>query len=100
MHAVQTDPSALAHASEEMRSNVRMVQEAITCTRGDFFESCTDEMKNNEEIVMDAVMHWGMNLAYASDEMKNNAAIVMTALQNEGSRLDHASEEMKSSGAD
>ena len=55
----------------------------------------SDELKNNEEIVMAAVKNDGIALFSASDNMKNNKKIVLQAVQKKGRVFFGASDELR-----
>ena len=55
----------------------------------------SDELKNDKNIVMEAVKQYGGALYFASDELKNDKSIVMEAVKQDGSALDFASDELK-----
>ena len=55
----------------------------------------SDELKNDKEVVMAAVNHYGYNLKYASDELKGDKEVVIAAVTNHKCNLQFASDEMK-----
>ena len=54
-------------------------------------EYASDRLKNNKEIVLEAVKQNGLALEYASDRLKNNEEIVVTAIKQYESALQFAS---------
>jgi hypothetical protein len=56
----------------------------------------SDELKNDKDIVMEAVKSGGNGLKYASEKLKNDINVVFAAIKNHPFSLEHASEEMKS----
>ena len=62
---------------------------------GDMLQFATDNIKNDYEIVFQAVRLSVHALNYASDDMKNNYEIVFRAVQNDGNALEYASDDMK-----
>ena len=52
-------------------------------------------LKENQEVVLAAVMQNGMALEYASDRLKNNIDVVLAAVIQNGEALYYASDEWK-----
>ena len=55
----------------------------------------SDELKNDREIVLEAVTSKGQVLKYASHELKNDREIVFAAVKSEAEALQYASEELR-----
>jgi hypothetical protein len=58
-------------------------------------EYASDRIKNDREVILNAVKHNGKALCFASEQMKNDRDIVITAVQNCGFALRHASKNLR-----
>jgi hypothetical protein len=62
---------------------------------GGLLHYASNRLKNNYDIVKEAVKNSWFNLRYASEELKNNKEIVTIAVAQDGCALEYASEELK-----
>jgi len=53
------------------------------------------ELRNNKEVVLEAVKQYGWALKYASDELRANKEVVIEAVKQDGYALRFASDELK-----
>jgi len=97
MAAVTENGCALRFASDEMKNNHRVVIAAIkpcesrgTGTTSMFFSEeefhcealdyASDNLKSNEDFLVDALSYNGLALRFASEDMRNNERIVIAAI--------------------
>merc|ERR1712228_861283 len=55
----------------------------------------SEDMENNEKVVLAAVQQDGLSLVFASEDMKNNEKVVLAAVQQDGRSLKYASEDVR-----
>ena len=60
----------------------------------DAFEQCSDEMKDDEAVVLAAVNYCGSSLQHASERLKDNLKIVKVADDEDIDALGYASERL------
>jgi hypothetical protein len=82
MQAVRVNGSYIRYAVN-IRNDNDLVTEAIK-TFGAALEYASDLLKNDETIVLSAIQQNSGNLLFASPELKRNREIVMTAISNYG----------------
>jgi CxxC motif-containing protein len=84
----------LHYASNRLKNNYDIVKEAV---KNSWFNLryASEELKNNKEIVTIAVAQDGCALEYASNNLKNDKKIVTIAVAQDGCALEYASEELK-----
>ena len=58
-------------------------------------EYASEQLQNDEEVVLAAVTDCGVALQYASDKLQNDKAIVLAAVSQDGNAFDHASEDLQ-----
>ena len=62
---------------------------------GGYLEDALEELKNDKEVVMEAVRDEWRALEYASEELRGDKELVMEAVRNDGRALEYASEELR-----
>ena len=93
MSAVKNNGLALNQASDEVKNDEEVVMSAEKreIYNGLALHHASDEVKNNKEVVMLAVKNNGLALKHASDELKNDKEIVMSAVKQDGRAFQYAS---------
>lgn len=86
--------SPLQFASDRLKNDKEIVLEAVKAN-GYALQFASDELKSDKEIVLKAVKESGYALKYASDELKNDIEIVLEAVKENGYALKYASDELK-----
>ena len=76
-----------------------IVMTALVRMCGGYLEFASDELKNTESVVLEAVTEFGLSLQYASDEMKNTQSVVLAAVKEFGFSLEFASDAMQNTQA-
>jgi CxxC motif-containing protein len=94
---VKNNGLALNQASDEVKNDEEVVMSAVKreIYNGLALHHASDEARNDKEVVMLAVKNNGLALHHASDEIKNDKEVVMLAVKNSGSALNQASDEVK-----
>ena len=84
----------LQYLSEELKNDRDVVMEAL---KKDSFalEYASEDLKKDKEIVKTAIEKRGLALWYASEELKNDRDIVLNAVKNNGIALGYASLELR-----
>ena len=72
-------------------------QTALKVVSDDYeqFQCCSEELKNDWDVVLAAVKKYGPNLEYASSDMQANEEIVKAAINENGEALKFASDELR-----
>lgn len=71
-------------------------QEVLDVVReGTYIEFASPELRDDKELILEAVKNDGINLCWASDRLKNDKEIVLTAVEYDGKSLEFASDELK-----
>ena len=83
-----------AIADKNLRDNKELILEAVR-DNGFSLEYASDQLKNDREVVETAVKQNGDALKYASDQLKNDREVVETAVKQNGDALKYASELLK-----
>jgi len=84
----------LRFASDELRSNKRMILKAVKST-GLALNFASDELKNDKKVVMEAVKQDGIALVFASDELRDDDEVVGEAIKQEYYAMEFASKRIK-----
>jgi len=84
----------LRFASDELRSNKRMILKAVKLT-GLSLNFASDELKNDKKVVMEAVKQDGIALVFASDELRDDDEVVEEAIKQERYAMEFASKRIK-----
>ena len=94
--AVEENGQALDGASEELKSDKDVVLTAIkSCANFcDVFKYVGRKLRDDKEVVMFAVNHYGMSLEYVNKNFRNDKDIVLCAVNNNGKALQYASERL------
>lgn len=87
---VQKNPTMLAHASEEIRSDLGVVMTAVK-NNGQVWRFASDTLQNNRELAMLTVQRNPGMLRHLSEEFQNDHEVVMAAVQKNGYALQFAS---------
>jgi len=79
--------------SEELRNNQRII---LTVVRNDadILHYVSKELRNNKHFMLMVVQCNGCALKYASDELRNDQEVVLAAVKNDGQALVYASTEL------
>ena len=94
MMLVKLDYNGLQFASEKLRNDKEVVREAIK-QNGYTIRYASEELKNDKEVVLEAVKQNGKALLYASKELRNDKEVVLEAVRQDGEALNYASKELK-----
>jgi len=87
-YLVMKDPYFLRQCPDEIRDDFNVVMYCV-CYRADvdydyalLLEFASDRLKNNKQIVIEAVNNWCVALKYASKELRDDVEIINFALNN------------------
>ena len=74
LKAVKQNGWALEFASDELKNDREVVLEAVKekGSAGFALEYASEELKNDRKVVLEAIKEYGGALKYASDELKND----------------------------
>jgi len=93
LEAVKADAMALVK-HPNLKNDREIVLEAVK-QKGTVLEHASEELKNDREIVLEAVKKSGEALQYASEALKNDREIVLEAVKQYAGAYNHASGELK-----
>ena len=100
--AVKTYAHSLKFASEELRNDKVVVLTAMAAFQrygdvvgGSIFQYASKGLKNNKDVVLEAVQISSGALEYASDDLRNDKEIVLAAMKRNGYALQYASEDFR-----
>lgn len=94
MNALSANGLDLELASDDLKNDPDIVLEAVK-QNGRALKFASKEVKNNPEVVREAVNQNGSALLYASVQMKTNTEIVLVAVKKKGGALLYASDSVK-----
>jgi hypothetical protein len=90
---IRNDIEVLKYVSENLQNDRNFV---LLCMKyGYAFENISENLRNDYEIVLEAIRNDGDNLMFASDNLKNNSEIVLEAIQNKFKSICYASDDLK-----
>lgn len=109
LDAVAKYPDALAHASDDLKSDRAVVLAAVSrdgraweyvvdngeMRHDSVLKYASDDLKADRDIVLAAVSAYGYALKYASDDLRADRCVVLAAVTNHGCALDFASYKLK-----
>jgi hypothetical protein len=78
----------------ELRNNKEVVLEAVK-QNGGALEYASMELRNDKEIVLEVVKQNGYTLRYASEELRGDKEVILEAVKQNGNTLQFASEELR-----
>jgi TPR repeat protein len=84
--AIKQNGLALKYASDDLKNDKEIVKNALE-QNGLALKYVSDDLKNDKEIVKKAVEQNGLALEYATDNLKNNLDIVLIAIKKNSSAI-------------
>ena len=87
------DGLALQFCSEELRGDFEIVMEAVS-QHGQALEYAIEKLQSDRKIVMQAVSQDGCALQFASEDLKGDREVVMEAVSQDGWALEFATTEL------
>ena len=96
-NAVQNFGEALKYASDDLKNNIEVVMIAVKGRSygAGVLQFSSERLRNDKDVVLNAVEKNGVCLQFASDNLKNDREIVLIAVQNDGQALEYASDNLK-----
>jgi len=95
--AVLQDWRLLAEAPAETRSDRELIAGVLPASAGAALAHASDELRSDRALVLEAVRHSGSLLSEAAPELRGDRAFVLEALRLSGAALGGASEELRGS---
>lgn len=80
LSAIDTDIDNLKYASKEIRSDENLAFKLIKNKKSYFLENATTDIKNNEQIIFEAIKENPWVLQYASKRLRNSKEFVLKAM--------------------
>ena len=93
--AVEKKLTSLQYASDELKNDKTFMMPFVQQQFGTAFTFVSVALKNDREMVLQAVAQNGQLLWYASDALKNDEEVVLAAMAQNGKALNFASPELK-----
>ena len=93
--AVAKKLTSLQYASDELKNDKTFMMPFVQQQFGTAFTFVSVALKNDREMVLQAVAQNGLLLWYASDALKNDEEVVLAAMAQNGKALNFASPELK-----
>ena len=87
-------PSLFLVLNNDLKNNKEIVLEAVT-TWGYLLQYASKELQKDREIVLAAITQCGTSLQFASEEFKKDKKIVLIAVNKSGYALQYASKELR-----
>ncbi len=93
-------PHALKYASNELKNDPEFIKKIINSTSkigysGNILRYTSSIIRDNKDIVLDAVSKDGCDLQHASDRLKNDKDIVLSAIKQSHKAVKYISEHLK-----
>ncbi|MBS9775890.1 MAG: DUF4116 domain-containing protein [Fusobacterium sp.] len=86
--------SILEYVSKKLREDKEIIMEAVNL-KGKALKYASDRLKDDKEVVLAAVKQNGSSLEYASERLKDDREIVNLAVKESGFALNYASQRIK-----
>mmetsp|Transcript_13785 Transcript_13785/g.26298 ORF Transcript_13785/g.26298 Transcript_13785/m.26298 type:complete len:299 (-) Transcript_13785:38-934(-) len=95
MTNVWLDWKSLQRCPENIRSNRELIITAVKRSGGEAFQFAADNLKQDREVVLEAVRVNGLALQYAANDVREDRAFMLEVVQIDGQALKYASERFR-----
>jgi hypothetical protein len=92
---LKQDVEMFQYLSHRLRSDLSFVLDAIELLNGSILEFVDDKLKNNKQVVIQAIKSYPLALKHVPNHFLSQAKIVQEALQQNGLTLEYVSESLK-----
>jgi hypothetical protein len=84
----------LEYASDRIKNDREVILNAVK-NNGKILRFASDELKNDREIVLIAVKNWGLSLQYGSKNLRADKEVVLAAMKENSLAFKYADESLK-----